>query len=197
MQHTLQYNGRYQTVSITNYGKTVTNTKYDWATSTHSHIIPCDTTKKYQWKVKCVKCATLADWWIGLQDAIKSYDDTYFSNKDLSYCYHIDGAARGGTNRKLTEKATSGWYIGDILTLSYSPKKKKLSLSINNKKQAHTFTVRHNPNGYKMAISMGRKGDSAELMDFIVIGKNNGNEEQKESSLNNNKQVSEYIISFH
>ena len=167
MQHTLQYNGTKETISITNNGKKAIKANKGYKSLTHSFTVPYDTTKEYQWQIKCVKYATSAHWWFGLQAANRSYDNTYFHNRDLSYGYAANGKVYDC--RKSVLGATPGWNMEDILTLLYSPKVKELSISINNQKQAYSCKIKENPEGYKMAITMYAEGDSVELMDFIVI----------------------------
>ena len=183
MQHKLQYNGNKGRISITNNGTTATNVKYGvWATVIDPSTIKCSSDKAYIWKVKCVKYKYAGCWSIGIHAADKAYDDRYFMCKDLSYSYTANGDAYDC--KKKIKGASSGWQNGDILSVSYSPKMKQLSLAINNKKQSHSMKIKDNPNGYKMAICMSRTVDCAELMDFIVIEDNDNNSEEKKSTAN-------------
>ena len=99
-----------------------------------------------------------------------------FYYKDLSYSYVANGTVVEGP--KEMKRASSGWKNGDILSLSYSPKIKQLSIAINNK-QPHTMKIKDTPNGYRVAIYIFRKGDCAQLMDFTIIDDNDGNAEEK------------------
>ena len=141
----------------------------EYASIYGSVLVPNQTSKTFKWKIKCIKYTDPSYWGLGICSAQdKHYKDNFYAEDQdceplsaVSYAYEPSGdmfeCGKGFEAAK--------WKSGDIITLCYQGKTRKLSVSVNGEHIEDTVRdVKDNPQGFRMAVVMYNQGDMVEII---------------------------------
>ena len=144
------------------YAKNVSSINF-YATIYGHKIVQFDGKQIHEWKVRCSKVSV--QWGIGIEVGNVEYENYWTESKD-GYTY-LSGGEIINCRAMLSDRTTSGWSTGDVITLKFNEISNNLSISINDKiEMKSSLKVKDTEHGYKLVLYFCSTDDSAELLSY-------------------------------